>query len=206
MNKTNNYPYNFLEECGVKVNGTLSERFNAELENLIEYFVFRTPEHGRNLEIIHDRYEQGWTLEEISADYGISRKRVRQIAVIAVRNMKKILQCPSEEVLQMFSRENATFSGTTGKVIQKEINRLAEEQRRLQENGKYSTYSIDDMGLPLATVNALHRAGLHTVGDLLIAGRKKISKIRIIGEKRCRELDEVLVSEYHIDMSQWNWK
>ena len=57
------------------------------------------------------------------------------------------------------------------------------------------TFKIDDIGLSVRSANALHRTGVHTVGDLLGYTEDTLSNIRNMGRK---SIDEVLlkIDEY----------
>ena len=55
--------------------------------------------------------------------------------------------------------------------------------------------SIDAIGLSVRSSNALHRAGVHTVGDMLERTEEDLSQVRNLGKK---SLEEILgkIEEY----------
>lgn len=55
--------------------------------------------------------------------------------------------------------------------------------------------SIDTIGLSVRSTNALHRAEVHTVGDMLKHSEKSLSEIRNLGEKSIKEITEK-IKEY----------
>ena len=50
--------------------------------------------------------------------------------------------------------------------------------------------SIDTIGLSVRSTNALHRAGVHTVGEMLNYSEETLSKIRNLGKKSIEEIIE----------------
>ena len=50
--------------------------------------------------------------------------------------------------------------------------------------------SIDETGMSVRSTNALHRVGVHTVGDMMAYDAEKLSKVRNLGAKSISEILE----------------
>lgn len=59
--------------------------------------------------------------------------------------------------------------------------------------------SIDTIGLSVRSTNALHRAGVHTVGEMLNYSEETLSKIRNLGKKSIEEIIEKVKEYRRID-------
>ena len=61
--------------------------------------------------------------------------------------------------------------------------------------------SIDAIGLSVRSSNALHRAGVHTVGDMLERTEEDLSQVRNLGKKSLEEILEKIEKYKKIDAS-----
>ena len=59
--------------------------------------------------------------------------------------------------------------------------------------------SIDTIGLSVRSTNALHRADVHTVGDMLKYSEESLTNIRNLGKKSIEEIVEKIKEYRKID-------
>ena len=64
--------------------------------------------------------------------------------------------------------------------------------------------AIDAIGLSVRATNALHRAEIHTVGDLLRYTEETLTDIRNLGKKSIDELDSDMSKEAFFERINWD--
>ena len=62
-------------------------------------------------------------------------------------------------------------------------------------NGVSETDPISILQLSNRSENCLHRGGIKTIGDLRSAGRNGVSRLRNLGRKSLKEIDEILIEK-----------
>jgi DNA-directed RNA polymerase subunit alpha len=67
-----------------------------------------------------------------------------------------------------------------------------EERTSVVENQRLKEIIIDELNFPSRVVNALLREGIETVADLVAVGRDKIEKMKGVGKKSIKLIDEEL--------------
>jgi DNA-binding CsgD family transcriptional regulator len=120
--------------------------------------------------------EKELTLEEVGKIFGISKERVRQIVVKAIRRLRhpsrriSILAGPQvyDELVALRLENKELLSHTVSKV-------------ELTVNQIHDQRPIEDLSLPTRVLNALYRGKIKTVGDLKNKTRKELLEIHNIG-------------------------
>jgi DNA-directed RNA polymerase subunit alpha len=82
------------------------------------------------------------------------------------------------------------FVGLTEKVGDVEIMVIKEEE----EKDKILDMSIEELDLSVRSYNCLKRAGINTVGELVMKTEDDMMKVRNLGKKSLEEVDEKLSS------------
>ena len=183
------YPDNLLKECGIgKIQGKFSDNFKKKFDSLLKAKVFTTLSGNRNLEMLKLRYEKNMTYPNIADRYSTTYQNVQQIVSTAVKKIEKLMT--DKDFLLLLAEEDVEISDS------KTAKKLSSMQKKQKKYSKYSKVPIEKLMIPDRISNALHRAGYHTVEDLLNGGIKKISKVRNLGEKSVRIIAETLVKEY----------
>jgi DNA-directed RNA polymerase subunit alpha len=82
------------------------------------------------------------------------------------------------------------FIGLTEKIGDVEIMVEKEEEER----DKILDMSIEELDLSVRSYNCLKRAGINTVGELIMKTEEDMMKVRNLGKKSLEEVDEKLLS------------
>ena len=153
----------------------------------------------------------GSSLDQLSAQYGISRHRV---IVIAVRVCHRLWQMKSYHSLYMSCKEKeaelahaeSILSIQRQKII--ELSAKLDSQESAKENllSKYRSYlgpkggeitdllntSIRDVTLTARSYNCVRAADVETLGDLVRCHPNQLMKFRNFGRKSLREIEDML--------------
>lgn len=81
--KTTIYPDDLIKTIFGENSTFVKELFEKWLEETINRL---TP---REAKVIMHRYKDGWTLEEIAREYGVTRERIRQIVSRGIRKLQR---------------------------------------------------------------------------------------------------------------------
>jgi len=55
--------------------------------------------------------------------------------------------------------------------------------------------SVDELPLPTRTINALRKAGIETLSDLMAKSREELADVKNLGDKSIEEINKLLESE-----------
>jgi hypothetical protein len=148
--------------------------------------------------VLELRFRYALTFENVGKLLYISRERVRQLEVKALRK----LRLPAR-----FSLLSAEGTASLLSTAQSTIEKLTQENEFLRSLGTVTSgvdealqvetdaghksilnMSIDDMGLSIRSSNCLHRANCHTVGDIMKRGWARLRNVRNLGAKSFNEV------------------
>ena len=178
----------FLEDCGIgRIHGCLSKKFNQEFERYLTYHVFRTATGKNGLSMLKLHYE-GLKLKEIAERFDTSFQNVQQHIRTAKSGMKVLLT--DKEFLELLIQEDVVISDS------KTAKKIFSMQKKQKKYSKYHDEAIEEMLMPDRITNALHRAGFHTVEDLLKSGAEEVSKTRYLSDKSMKIIVETLIRKY----------
>lgn len=166
----------------------------------------------REVLVLDGYYRKGYVLESLSFQLDVTRERVRQILMKALRKIKhpsrrsylkygvkvKRLQSGVKELEEELTRlYNEKIS------IIKELNiKIAgfeEEQKRISDNVLFK--EIGELDLTVRTYNCLNRARLKTIGDIVKKTEDDMKKIRNLGKKSLKEIREKLY-QFNLDFKK----
>lgn len=176
--------------------------FPADIEGTIWYILSRFDR--RVQEVIIGRYKDGKSYDQIGNELGVTRERIRQIEIRALRQMRNpkcraLLSTGIAEYISQIRITAAESSANKQIAAATEVIKIASDrlskitgddelavmmEKELLKSRR--TIGIDDMGLSVRSFNILARAGLRTVDDILNYG--DLRNVQHIGEK-C--LDEI---------------
>lgn len=160
------YPWNLIiDVCGVE-NISRGQSISQRIMNEIDGM------DGNDIDILVRRYYHGETLAAIGEAYGVTRERIRQ-------RISSDLRKVALSVTQMQAAE------------------VAEDERAEEAPAQPCAMSdvlLADTSLSHRARNALRRAGIHTVGELVSRSEDELMGIRGFGEK-CLESVEALMRE-----------
>ncbi len=181
--------------------------FEENYKNLLE----KTRLTDRELTCINLYYKEYFTLEKVSQYLGVGKERVRQIIKKGMMKIKckKSLLIQAKDKLELISKEerdkmleeikeNMTID------VALEILKNANLERRkdkkeieLQVNEYLGVDAeIENLEFSVRTHNCLVRAGIETVNDLLNTSYEKLLRIRNLGRKSLREIEQYIRREY----------
>ena len=135
-------------------------------------------------------YRDNKTYKEIAKEYGITKERVRQIINKGLRRIAH----PSRIRLLAIPKEKLNEYKTFNDQIDEEIAKLKRELHQIKIDGvNYITNttkstSIEELDFSTRTYNALKRAKINTLDDLISHTVEDISRIRNLGRKSLKEI------------------
>ena len=166
----------------------------------------------READILRYRYRQNKTYEDLMPMFDLSRERIRQIEIKALRKMRKeqcrnLLTMGLTGWLDNLIQEEAKRVG--GQMVDKLLReRLDEAEELMQEReaekmrialgdtaiekigGKeyLNSIKIEELELTVRSYNCLKRGGINTVGDITEKTYGELMKVRNLGRKSLNEI------------------
>lgn len=192
---TSFYPYNLALKVVEGYNPTKEEVEKAK-EEMHRIYI---PAFIRAIETLSDReqiildlrYRNGMTYEDVGRRFGVTRERIRQIELKAIRKLRN----PSlAKRYMMDTLEKASEIETKCVALKDENRKLKEQLRALgattTEDGEYIPVDIEYMDLSVRSYNCLKRHGIRTVDDLKGMTLYDLMLIRNLGKKSRDEVIE----------------
>lgn len=170
-------------------------------------------ELARQIDVLSDREKMvlcdiinGYTLEDVGEELGLTRERIRQIFnkalrrfSTALRSYKKLLNEHIElrgEVLRLKAEANAKDREIY--LLRKKLN--IEEQTPEEAKKKVLFTKITELGLSVRAMNCLKAADIMTLNELIKTKKTTLLKFRNFGKKTMQEIDK-LVKSYGLEWS-----
>ena len=184
-----NYPDNLIDmlfsnDDDVDID-YIEEHFDENFTALLETLTLR------ERECIRLYFKEGYTLESIAKQKGVTRERVRQIIAKGLRRMKH----PAKLKYLRYGKELYELQNSVLKMkedLQNKINIIA---KRIAMPSLCSVQvqaveftPIDVLELTVRSYNCLCRAGIETIGDLLSISEDDMRRIRNLGNKSVAEI------------------
>lgn len=184
-----NYPDNlidmfFADDADVDIT-YIEEHFDENFTALLETL------SPRESECIRLYFKEGYTLESVAKQKGVTRERVRQIIAKGLRRLKH----PSRIKYLRYGKELYELQNSVLKMkedLQNKINAIA---KRIAMPSLCSVQApavelmpIDVLELTVRSYNCLRRAGINTIGDLLLIPEDELYFIRNLGNKSVKEI------------------
>lgn len=187
MTNEKEYPLNLIENIfGSEIDFELAEDFDGTLE----YVLHNLTERERK--VIKMRFEENLTYEKCGKAFGVTRERIRQVEVKALRKLRH----PSRATMIKYGIR---------KYIDRQVNGITEfyEARlRGKEPPQLENMSIENMDLSVRSYNCLKRAGIVTVKDLIKLEPNELASIRNLGR---RSYDEIVakIEKYGLETQKF---
>ena len=198
------YPYNLLEDIyGERYEAILDEDLKAGLDYAISTLT------ERQQAMLKEYYENEKTYDEIAKEVGITRERIRQVIVKALRMLRhpsrmhyikygyKIASGElSRQVEERYSEEikrlEAVYSDKVSELRQK-ISELDDNSKRLEYKESVDfmrslELPITDLDLSVRSYNCLVRAGIETLYELCNYTYNDLIAVRNLGRKSTEEV------------------
>lgn len=201
---SDDYPEDLLKQLGI-VPETYDNFYNEIVPNFEKNFAILCHDTltDREEDVIKKYFADKLALQEIADIYKITRERVRQILVKAVKKLshsrgKKILIGGNHE----YELINAQERQELYEKLKKEMNydlamKYIEEHNKKIIVRTELDETIEELDLSVRSYNCLRRANINTVGDLLKMPFDGIFKVRNLGKKSLKEIRERLAERGH---------
>lgn len=163
----------------------IEEHFDENFTALLETLSLRESE------CIRLYFKEGYTLESVAKQLGVSRERIRQIISKGLRRLKhpakiKYLRYGKE----LYELQNSVFKMKED--LQNKINTIAERTAMPSlcsvQVQAVEFMPIDVLDLTVRSYNCLRRAGINTIGTLLLTSEDKLRTVRNLGRKSANEI------------------
>lgn len=187
------YPLDFIDALfgnDETINITyIEEHFDENVKELLKTI------NEREARIITARLIDGYTLEAVGFQEGVTRDRIRQIEAKALRKLRH----PSRLAIMRYGKETLELQDDVAK-LNAELLRVKSdlinainhpEQIELTEEDKTFaslTQEIENLDFSVRTFNCLRRRGIKTLSQLVQMSVNDILRIRNFGRKSLREV------------------
>lgn len=168
---------------------------NAEiLANLFEnaFCKLSISREQRTIDIVR-MFLEGHTFEEIGDKYSLQRVRIGQII------RKGVYQLRYADTYKDLIEQNKHLMDINIK-LSTENTKLTKKLQAIDQRDKYIievlNHKIESYPLSNKTLNGLQYAQIRTLGELAQYSRHEISRIRNLGAKSMKELDDLLASNH----------
>lgn len=147
-----------------------------------------TSQGGMREKKIMQAFFNGDRISNIAYEFGLSRERVRQIVIKAIRKFNY-----SIEELADLKQENNSLKEEIKNVKMQLIMQEGEEEEQ-SEDVPPSAFSIRlvNCNLPVRVLNVTKAADIDTIGDLVQYSKFEMVKFRNFGKKSLMQLDEFI--------------
>lgn len=202
------YPLNLIDV----ISGGLCNPVDIATESLLydrmEYILSLLPDQEKF--VIKYIFKNNMSLEEIGKELNLSKVRVRQIKLKAMRKLshpkyynmlfdefdlrehiKKREKVNKELSLELFKKIYALR--TKLDTIDKVLKSVGVDIMDTKDNDILSS-SIEELELSVRTYNCLKRAGINTIAELINTSVTELNNVRNLGQKGAKEISEKLAN------------
>lgn len=170
-----------------------------DIAGSVEYVLYTLTE--REKKVLKYRFVEKLTYEIAAKSESVTRERIRQIEVKALRKLRhpdraKYLKYGVKNIIQRVSEDYyKQFCELEGKLI--ELCRINEKtadeiisDARLK--AKYKSEELEELGLSVRSYNCLKRAGCDNIRDIAKLGCEGLKKVRNLGDHSLKEVTKKL--------------
>ena len=151
-------------------------------------------------------FRQHMTLQEAEKEFGVTRERIRQVQIKALRKIKRYRYY--FEVSEYANKKELAKQNYQKYLEQNKKEWKYEEAKEFvknyesehkQEIAMKTQIGIEDLDLSIRSYNCLGRAGIRYLSELLSKSVEDLIKIRNIGRKSLKEIiDKLKEKGYHL--------
>lgn len=191
MNGNDNYPINLLDEIA---GGKWEDELPYDIIGSLEYILGGISE--RDGRVIHARFRDEKTFEEIAKSENLSPVRIRQITVKAIKKLAHPLR-RDYLIYGVKGMENRAVQQAVSQQLYTAIKSILDISEKLGNTFPDSLSSlnftkIDELNLSVRAYNCLYRAGKRTLEDVCALSLDELAKVRNLGKKAFDEIVEVV--------------
>lgn len=149
-----------------------------------------TSQCGMREKKIMQAFFNGDRISNIAYEFGLSRERVRQIVIKAIRKFNYAI----EELADLKQENNSLKEEIKNVKMQLIMQEGEKEEEELSEDVPPSVFSIRlvNCNLPVRVLNVTKAADIDTIGDLVQYSKFEMVKFRNFGKKSLMQLDEFI--------------
>lgn len=186
------YPVNLIRATY----GLQFDRKNDEMPDdiwQINFDMFKTHVtqlNDKEQKILMMRYQLGMTLDEVAAAFGLTRERIRQIEVKALRRLRNKSFDESCRIVPKADYNRVVMENEALKKKIENLNAIIDKLEGTVEETKidpivaYSEVKIEELDLDVRSYNCLKRRGFNTLGDLFRYDSEQDKFVIESGKKR----------------------
>ena len=152
----------------------------ADFDGSLEYVLYTLTERERR--VLDFRYKDGLTFEEIGKRFCVTRERIRQIHVKALRKL-----CNPERLIYL-------KYGVSGVIRWKSESARDAALASLPKPDKPEDIPLEELGLSVRSYNCLKRTGMNTLREVSEMTFDELCYVRNIGKKSVDEICAVLTN------------
>ena len=205
------YPMNLLNAIQGSDNSCIADEKSLKIisENLD--YVFDNLMEAKEASILKLRCKSHYSLEEVAKIFDLTKERVRQIEVRALRKLRhpsrynkifngyKLLDDIEEKNNVLILKKNElsdliTESMNHIKILTDALNNIGIEVKTNVKTEINYSLPLDEVGFSVRTYNCLKRAGYNTVKDICNVTESDIKNVRNLGHKGVIEIRDKLLS------------
>ena len=204
------YPSNLLKQIGItestdidfnEVLRRFDDNFNKASEILLP----------REKQVLNERFKEYKTLEQIGQDLHLTRERIRQLEVRALKKLEKkqnIFLNKEQTYNLIASQEYIDMKEQMTYEIALQVVREYEEKHKVERelfDSEVDNLSVDYVCENVRQHHCLVRSGINTIGDLRKYSVDDLMKIRNLGRKSLMLLLRELKNKYNIELKETNY-
>lgn len=194
------YPENLIKSLGFEDIFDIFENFNKYYE------VIKTKLTDREEKVIDCIFHQHMTLQETGKEFGVTRERIRQVQIKALKKIKRYRYyfevgeyADKKELAKQDYQKYLEQSKKEWKYEEaKEFVKNYESEHK-QKIAMKAQIGIENLDLSVRSFNCLRRAGIRYLSELLSKSVEDLMKIRNMGKKSLKEIIDKLEQQgYHL--------
>lgn len=190
------YPVNLIKALNFDFT-EVEEHFEERLQKLIDDGVLTE----REKVVLFAIFKDNKTLEETGKRFGVTRERVRQVQIRALKKLMRRKnyfevgeyaykeELAKKEYLSYLEEKHKEWDYEEAKEFVKNY-----ESKHKQEIAMKAQIGIEDLDLSVRSYNCLRRADIRYLSDLLSKSIEDLMKIRNMGRKSLKEIIDKLDS------------
>lgn len=183
------YPENLIKSLGFEDIFDIFENFNKYYE------VIKTKLTDREERVIDCIFRQHMTLQEAGKEFGVTRERIRQVQIKALKKIKHYRyyfevgkyadkkELAKQEYQKYLEQNKKEWKYEEAKEFVKNY-----ESEHKQEIAMKAQIDIEYLDLSVRTYNCLRRAGIRYLSELLSKTKEELIRVRNMGKKSLKEI------------------
>lgn len=197
------FPYNLISDI-LEGEGN-DDHGEEDISTFSPYLIRKTMNETlteREFRILELRYSDGMTLQKAADEFELSRDRIRQIEIKAIRKLSHPARISRMKAVAYTDYIRLLKENEDLKKELKKLKNMPIRTEDSEETEQKLKMTILDLSLSVRSYNSLKRAGVNTVGDIVELFKSgEILKCRNLGIKSIQEVRDVLHNDLDIEVT-----